>query len=65
MTAHSMVFPYLTCAVFPGTSPVPSGEVSWTSGPKTNKAQKDMTPFLTGLEMGLVKEHMCLARLIK
>lgn len=34
-------------------------------GPKGNNTQKDMTLFLTGLEIELVKELVCLANVIK
>jgi hypothetical protein len=40
-------------------------KISWTSGPKGSDPQNDMTLFLTGLEIKLVKELVCLANVIK
>lgn len=65
MIRHRMMFPYLKCTVFPCTIPVSSREIPCTLGPKGNDAQKDMTLFLTGLEIDLVKELVCLATVIK
>lgn len=51
--------------MFPGTVPIFNMTISYMLGRKGSDPQNDMTLFLTGLEIKLVKELVCSANVIK
>lgn len=51
--------------MFPCTVTVFNVTISYMLGPKGSDPQNDMTLFLTGLEIKLVKELVCSAIVIK